>query len=160
LRSRCFNHLSQDRSTPMTEQAISPSVTTQVISQLRQRMIEDMSIRKFTAKLNMTMCRGGQGLRNIPRPLSRHRERGGGAALSAASGIERRRYANDQRHLRGAALLLQGDARSRGLGPAFDDTHVSFTCIAEYASDSRPGAPSSLLLNATRRRSVHAYGYE
>src|SRR6202007_2150369 len=34
----------------MTEQAISPSVTTPAISPLRQRMIEDMSIRKFTAK--------------------------------------------------------------------------------------------------------------
>jgi hypothetical protein len=43
----------------MTEQAISPSATTpaispsmtaQVISPLRQRMIEDMSIRKFTGK--------------------------------------------------------------------------------------------------------------
>jgi integrase/recombinase XerD len=33
-----------------TTQAISPSVTTQVISPLRQRMIEDMAIRKFTAK--------------------------------------------------------------------------------------------------------------
>jgi hypothetical protein len=33
-----------------TTPAISPSVTTQVISPLRQRMIEDMSIRKFTAK--------------------------------------------------------------------------------------------------------------
>jgi integrase/recombinase XerD len=34
----------------VTTQAISPSVTTQVISPLRQRMIEDMAIRKFTAK--------------------------------------------------------------------------------------------------------------
>jgi site-specific recombinase XerD len=34
----------------VTTQAISPSVTTQAISPLRQRMIEDMSIRKFTAK--------------------------------------------------------------------------------------------------------------
>src|SRR6202049_1651382 len=34
----------------VTTQAINPSVTTQVISPLRQRMIEDMSIRKFTAK--------------------------------------------------------------------------------------------------------------
>jgi hypothetical protein len=34
----------------MTEQTISPSVTTQAISPLRQRMIEDMAIRKFTAK--------------------------------------------------------------------------------------------------------------
>ena len=37
-------------SSSLTTQAISPSVTTQVISPLRQRMIEDMSIRKFTAK--------------------------------------------------------------------------------------------------------------
>jgi integrase/recombinase XerD len=34
----------------VTTQAISPSATTQVISPLRQRMIEDMAIRKFTAK--------------------------------------------------------------------------------------------------------------
>jgi integrase/recombinase XerD len=34
----------------VTTQAISPSVTTQAISPLRQRMIEDMAIRKFTAK--------------------------------------------------------------------------------------------------------------
>ena len=33
-----------------TTQAISPSVATQVISPLRQRMIEDMAIRKFGAK--------------------------------------------------------------------------------------------------------------
>src|ERR1700694_5259966 len=37
-------------SSSVTTQAISPSVTTQVISPLRQRMIEDMSIRKFAAK--------------------------------------------------------------------------------------------------------------
>jgi site-specific recombinase XerD len=36
-----FDNLTQDRSIPMTEQAISP---------LRRRMIEDMSIRKFAAK--------------------------------------------------------------------------------------------------------------
>jgi hypothetical protein len=34
----------------VTAQAITPSVTTQVISPLRQRMIEDMAIRKLTAK--------------------------------------------------------------------------------------------------------------
>jgi hypothetical protein len=34
----------------VTTQAISPSATTPAISPLRQRMIEDMSIRKFTAK--------------------------------------------------------------------------------------------------------------
>ena len=36
-----FRNLTQDRSIPMTEQAI---------SLLRRRMIEDMSIRKFAAK--------------------------------------------------------------------------------------------------------------
>src|SRR6202521_4335411 len=41
LRSRGFENLTQDRSIPMTDQAISP---------LRRRMIEDMSIRKFAAK--------------------------------------------------------------------------------------------------------------
>src|SRR5258708_17997020 len=41
LRSRGFDNLTQDRSIPMTEQAISP---------VRRRLIEDMSIRKFAAK--------------------------------------------------------------------------------------------------------------
>src|ERR1700680_2311990 len=41
LRSRGFENLTQDRSIPMTDQAISP---------LRQRMIEDMAIRKFAPK--------------------------------------------------------------------------------------------------------------
>jgi hypothetical protein len=36
-----FDNLAQDKSIPMTEQAISP---------LRRRMIEDMSIRRFAAK--------------------------------------------------------------------------------------------------------------
>src|ERR1700675_3251912 len=35
---------------PSATQAINPSVTTQAISPLRQRMIEDMAIRKFAAK--------------------------------------------------------------------------------------------------------------
>src|ERR1700689_1983037 len=41
LRSRGFDNLTQDRSIPMTDQAISP---------LRRRMIEDMAIRKFAPK--------------------------------------------------------------------------------------------------------------
>src|SRR3984957_17545650 len=41
LRSRGFDNLTQDRSIPMTDQVISP---------LRRRMIEDMSIRKFAGK--------------------------------------------------------------------------------------------------------------
>src|SRR4249919_2069788 len=41
LRSRGFDNLTQDRSIPMTEQAISP---------LRRRMTEDMTIRKFAPK--------------------------------------------------------------------------------------------------------------
>jgi integrase-like protein len=36
-----FHDLTQDRSTPMTDEVISP---------LRRRMIEDMTIRKFAAK--------------------------------------------------------------------------------------------------------------
>ena len=40
MRSRGSN-LTQDRSIPMTDHVISP---------LRQRMIEDMTVRKFTAK--------------------------------------------------------------------------------------------------------------
>jgi hypothetical protein len=44
----------------MTDQAISP---------LRRRMIEDMAIRK-RRRPNMTTC--SQGLRDVPRPLSRH----------------------------------------------------------------------------------------
>src|ERR1700722_2639934 len=41
LRSRGFDNLTQDRSIPMTDEVISP---------LRRRMIEDMTIRKLTPK--------------------------------------------------------------------------------------------------------------
>ena len=41
LKMRSFDNLTQDRTIPMTEQAINP---------LRRRMIEDMSIRKFAEK--------------------------------------------------------------------------------------------------------------
>ena len=44
-------------------------MTKQAISPLRQRMIEDMAIRKFAPK---TQRAKGQGLRGVPRPLSRH----------------------------------------------------------------------------------------
>src|SRR5579862_6492236 len=47
LRSRGFDNLTQDRSIPMTDQAISPD---KAISPLRRRMIEDMAIRKFAPK--------------------------------------------------------------------------------------------------------------
>ena len=41
MKMRSFDNLTQDRTIPMTEQAI---------SRLRRRMIEDMSIRKFAEK--------------------------------------------------------------------------------------------------------------
>jgi hypothetical protein len=44
----------------MTEQAISP---------LRRRMIEDMTIRKFAQKTNMTMCNGSRSSRATSRAL-------------------------------------------------------------------------------------------
>ena len=49
----------------MTDEAMSP---------LRQRMIEDMTIRKFAAKTQQDYMQRGQELRDVPWPVARHGE--------------------------------------------------------------------------------------
>src|SRR6516162_6397497 len=97
-----FDDLTQDRSTSMTDQAISP---------LRRRMIEDMTIRKFVAKTQHDYVQRVKDfavfLGRSPSTASKE-----DASFSVASGIERRRHAQDECHRGGAALLFQCDARS------------------------------------------------
>src|SRR6266436_1766500 len=94
LEMRGFDNLTQDRSIPMTEQAVSP---------LRRRMIEDMSIRKFAAKTQHDYVQRVKDfatfLGRAPDTAKSEDVRG----LSAASGVERRRHAKDQRNRCGAA---------------------------------------------------------
>ena len=45
-------------------------MTKQAISPLRQRMIGDMAIRKLPPKTQHDYVQRGQGLRDVPRPLS------------------------------------------------------------------------------------------
>src|ERR1700754_3271566 len=59
LRSRGFDNLTQGRSTPMTDEAMSP---------LRRRMIEDMTIRKFAPKTQHDYV---QGIKNFAAFLGR-----------------------------------------------------------------------------------------
>ena len=77
---------------------------TEAISPLRRRMIDDMSIRKFAAKTQHDYV---QRVKDFATFLGRSP----GTAASedvrrfqAASGVERRKHTEDQRHRRGAAV--------------------------------------------------------
>jgi len=83
----------------MTDEAMSP---------LRRRMIEDMTIRKFAPRPNMTSA-AGQGLR-LRQTVAGSGELRGRAPLSASSGIARRRRADHQQDGLDLAVLLQGHA--------------------------------------------------
>ena len=65
----------------MTDKAISP---------LRRRMIEDMTIRKLAPKTQASYIRAVRNFTRLPWSLAGPGERGGPAALSAASGLQRR----------------------------------------------------------------------
>jgi len=73
-------------------------MTDECISPLRRRMIEDMTVRNFVPKTQSDY------IRRVKHPRSR--EPGRCPRLPAASGIERSRRGNGQRHRIGAAVFL------------------------------------------------------
>ena len=85
-------------------------MTDKCISPLRRRMIEDMTVRNFAAKTQHDYV---QRVKSFAAFLGRSPDTAKPedmSQLSAASGVERRGYAKDQRHRLGAAVLLQCDA--------------------------------------------------
>src|SRR5258707_1230525 len=88
----------------MTDKAISP---------LRRRMIEDLTIRKPRAEDASILHPRRRELHYLPWPLAGPGKRGGPAALSAASGRQRRLGSEPERHRDGVAVLLHGDAWAR-----------------------------------------------
>jgi integrase/recombinase XerD len=73
-------------------------MTDECISPLRRRMIEDMTVRNFVPKTQSDYIRRVKHARS--------REPGRCPRLPAASGIERSRRGNGQRHRIGAAVFL------------------------------------------------------
>ena len=53
------------------------------ISPLRQRMLEDMNVRRFSDPIRNASISGRQEARGLPRPLSRHRDGGRRCARSS-----------------------------------------------------------------------------
>src|ERR1700687_1480184 len=87
------------------------------ISALRQRMLEDMSLRGFTPDTQRDYIRAVKKLAAFLGRSPRHRDCGRPARVPTAPDRERRSAANHQHDGDGAAVLLQGNAR-----PARDDT--------------------------------------
>ena len=81
-------------------------MTDECISPLRRRMIEDMTVRNFVPKTQSDYIRRDQELCRFSWPYARSREPGRCPPLPAASGIERSRRGNGQRHRIGAAVFL------------------------------------------------------
>ena len=87
------------------------------ISPLRQRMLEDMTVRKLGEKTRRNYIRHVEAFRQLPRPLAGHGDGGGCAPLPGAPDREWRPAVDHQQHGLGAALLLRGHARPRRDGP-------------------------------------------
>ena len=87
----------------MTDEAMSP---------LRRRMIEDMTIRKFAPKTQHDYVQRVKNFAAFLGAIAGYGEFRGRAALSAASGIERRWRADHQPDRLDAAVLLQGHAQA------------------------------------------------
>ena len=85
------------------------------VSPLRRRMIEDMTIRKLAPKTQASYIRavGEPDPARLPWPFSGPGERGGLAALSTASGLQRRGGSQPERRRDGATVLLHRDACAR-----------------------------------------------
>jgi hypothetical protein len=97
----------------VTTQAVSPSVSTQAISPLRQRMIEDMAIRKFTAKTQHDYVQRVKDFATFLGSSPRTAESEDVRRFQLASHHEGGRHADHQRHRLGAAVLFHRDAQSR-----------------------------------------------
>ena len=80
-------------------------MTDECISPLRRRMIEDMTVRNFVPKTQSDYIRRVKNFA-VSWPHARSREPGRCPRLPAASGIERSRRGNGQRHRIGAAVFL------------------------------------------------------
>ena len=104
------------------------------ISPLRQRMIDDMTARRYKEKAQKTMS-GTSGLRGLPRPIAGHGDERGPSSLSGAFGPAADRRADHQRRHRRAAVLLQRDARTaRPRSPSHDRAQA-----AQSAGRAEPG---------------------
>jgi integrase/recombinase XerD len=84
------------------------------ISPLRQRMLEDMSLRGFDARYATRLPPRCQEAGGLFGPVSRHRDDRRPTRVPTAPDRERRSAADHQRDGDGAAVLLQGDARPAG----------------------------------------------
>jgi hypothetical protein len=88
----------------MTDKAISP---------LRQRLIDDMTIRRFARKTQHHYIRHVKRFCRFPWLLSPRGHRGEYSSVPAAAGVNRRDSANRQRQWQCSAFLLQGHAETR-----------------------------------------------
>src|SRR6202022_4496005 len=127
-----FATFTQDRSIPMTDEAMSP---------LRRRMIEDMTIRKLAPKTQQGYIRAIKDFAAFLGPIARHGELRGRPTLSAASGGERRAHPDSQSRRGSVAVLLQGYAEALRHHRAHD-VHPRARQAAGRAQPGGSGAPA------------------
>jgi integrase/recombinase XerD len=84
------------------------------ISPMRQRMLEDMNLRRFVPDTQREYIRAVKRACDLSRPFPRHRDPGRAARVPAASDQERCATTEHQRDRDCTAVLLQGDARPAG----------------------------------------------
>ena len=88
-------------------------MTDKVISPLRQRLIDDMTIRRFGPQDTAPLYPPRQKLCGFPWPVSRQGHRGGRPSAPAVAGVDRSNGTDRQRRGQCPAVLLQGHAEAQ-----------------------------------------------
>src|SRR5271157_2787085 len=105
------------------------------ISPLRQRMIDDMTARRFSEKGSEGLRPARQNLRGLPRPVAGHGDERGPSPFSAAYGAAADQPRVDQRRHRRAAVLFHRDAPTARPRSPSDDREQA----AQGAGRAEPG---------------------
>ena len=108
--------------------------STQGVSPLRQRMIDDMRMRKLAPQDAGRLHPRRAAVRRLSRALARHRHRRGSAALPVAPGRPRHLADHAQRDDHRAEVLLRGHARSRRA----DGQDAAGACAPHTARGAEP----------------------
>ena len=89
-------------------------MSTDAVSPLRQRMIEDMNARKLGAHTQRGHISQLQAVRCVSEALPRHGDSGGHPPVPAAPGRDGREHLQPQPHHDRAAVLVPRDAAATG----------------------------------------------
>ena len=123
------------------------------ISPLRQRMIDDMTARRFKEKVQERLRPARQNLRGLSRPFAGHGHERGSSPISIAFGQAADQPRVHQRRHRRAAVLFHRDARTARPRSSSDDREQAAQSAGRAERGGSNASPRS------RAKEVVKYSY-